>query len=182
MQKKIFMLAMVLVLVGALNWGIVGVSGVNLVEQLRELIKIDISKFIYIAVGLSALYLMLQRDTYLPFLGDAAYPCAALKEKIPNNHTHEVNVTVPPNSNVVYWASEPLNKDLELDIVSNPWEAYQKYGNSGVVKADNQGNAVLKFRNPSQYRIPSGKALNPHVHYRYCKTPGMLSRIYTVNI
>jgi uncharacterized membrane protein YuzA (DUF378 family) len=180
MQKKIFMVAMVLVLVGALNWGVIGTTNINLVEKLSELIKIDISKFIYIAVGLSALYLMLQRDTYLPFLGDAVYPCGALKEKIPNDHTHEVLVKVPPNSNVVYWASEPENKELE--IVSNPWDAYHKYGNSGVVKADEQGNAVLKFRDPKKYKVPGGRILNEHVHYRYCKSPGMLSRIYTVNI
>lgn len=180
MQKKIYMVAMIIVLVGALNLGIAAVININLIKKLSETINIDIIRFFYIAVGLSALYLMFNRDTYLPFLGDAVYPCGTLNEKIPNDHTHEVTIKVPPNSNVVYWASEPENQ--ELDIIPNPWDAYQKYENSGVVIADNQGNAVIKFRIPKQYKIPSGRLLKPHVHYRFCKSPGMLSKIYTVNL
>jgi hypothetical protein len=49
-------LALTLVVVGALNWGLVGLFGLDLVASLFGAASI-LSRVIYVAVGLSGLYL-----------------------------------------------------------------------------------------------------------------------------
>ena len=49
------MVAMPLVLIGALNWGLVGVAGLDLVATILGDMSMA-SKVVYILVGLSALY------------------------------------------------------------------------------------------------------------------------------
>ena len=46
--------ALLLVLIGGINWGLVGGLGYNLVEQFG----MGLAKIIYILVGLSAVYLL----------------------------------------------------------------------------------------------------------------------------
>ncbi len=184
-EKKIYMILMFLVLAGALNLGIVGLCNFNLIKQLDKITdNFEISKIVYIVIGLASLFLITKRDVYLPFLGDTVYPCDSLKEHIPNNHTEKTKVKVPPYSVVVYWAAEPETETMVHE--SNPLVAYQKYENSGVVKADEKGEAILKFKKPQGYSVPSGfvssKELKPHVHYRFCKYPGMLSPVYTKKV
>jgi len=177
-EKKIYVILMFFVLIGALNLGIIGIFDLNLIEMLDPFVnKIKISKIVYIIIGLASLFLITNRNVYLPFLGDTVYPCNSLEEHIPANYTEQTQVNVPPYAIVVYWASEPETETLTY--ASNPLEAYKNYKNSGVVKADKNGIAILKFRKPQSYMVPSGKKLDPHVHYRYCKYPGMLSQVYT---
>ena len=65
--------------------------------------------------------------------------------------------------------------------ISNPWDAYANFENSGVVRADASGNAVLQFRSPSSYKVGLlNNTLKRHVHYRVCKHPGMLSDVKTI--
>lgn len=119
------------------------------------------------------------RNFYLPFLGQTVYPCGSLAEKVPANADTTVKIKVQPNANVIYWASEPSAPTKQP--ISNPWDAYAMYDNSGVVRADSQGNAVLRFRSPSSYRVGlMNRKLERHVHYRVCKMPGMLGEIKTV--
>ena len=47
--------AMVLVIVGALNWGLYGLLGMNLVESL---LGMSIAKFVYILVGLGGVAML----------------------------------------------------------------------------------------------------------------------------
>ena len=47
--------AMVLVIVGALNWGLYGLLGMNLVESL---LAMSIAKFVYILVGLGGVAML----------------------------------------------------------------------------------------------------------------------------
>jgi uncharacterized membrane protein YuzA (DUF378 family) len=174
--KKIMMK---LVIIGAINWGLIGLLDFNLVEYLNEKFLGNndvVVKVIYLVVGLSALGLF-QRDSFLPFLGRTVYPCADLKEKIPNYSDSKITVKVKPNSNVVYWAAEKNNNKID-----NPWDAYEKYANSGVVKSDENGDAVLKFKFPAQYYVPRKGLLPPHVHYRVCDKDGMMTRVETVNL
>ena len=49
-------IALTLVLVGALNWGLIGFFGYNLVESLG--LGADLVNLVYVLVGLSAIYLM----------------------------------------------------------------------------------------------------------------------------
>ena len=173
------MIMMKIVLIGAINWGLIGLLDFNLVEFINQKLFAEnktLSKIIYLIVGLSALGLF-KRDLFLPFLGKTVYPCPSLKEKIPNHADSKIIVNVKPNSNVVYWAADKNNNKID-----NPWDAYEKYANAGVVKSDSDGKAVLKFKFPAQYSVPRKGLLPPHVHYRVCEGNGMMSRIETVNL
>ena len=140
-----------------------------------------ISFFIVLIVAASILYNMFNRNFYLPFLGWSVYPCGSLAEKIPGNSDTTVTVQVNPNVNVIYWASEPSSPDKQP--IDNPWDAYANYENSGVVRADSTGKAILHFRSPSSYQVGlMNRTLQRHVHYRECRHPGMLSDIKTIFI
>jgi len=83
-MKWISMIATLLLIIGGLNWGLVGAFNFDLVSKIGFPM---ISKIIYLLVGLSAIYLAFNRNTYLPFLGEAVYPCGSLADKIPDNAT-----------------------------------------------------------------------------------------------
>ena len=134
-----------------------------------------------IVLVVSILMVGFNRNFYLPFLGWTVYPCGSLAEKVPVYADTSIMVKVEPNVNVIYWASEP--SPIEVQPISNPWDAYANYDNSGVVRADSNGNALLKVRMPSSYKVGlMGKTLKTHVHYRVCHNSGMLSEIKTVFI
>ena len=124
--------------------------------------------------------IILRRDFYLPFLGETVFPCEPLQEKTPEGANQSIQVRTTPNSNIVYWASLQENDKVENIIAENPLIAYSKFQNSGVVRSDLKGNAVLKIKTPISYKVPSGKVLKPHVHYRVCGEQGMLGSIQTI--
>jgi hypothetical protein len=146
----------------------------------KYLLQYKITNIIIIlSVTASIIYFLFDRNFYLPFLGWAVYPCGSLAQKIPLNADTNVVIQVPPNVNVIYWASEPSKKNDQP--IGDPWEAYANYDNSGVVKSDATGKAILSFRSPSSYNVGAlNKTLKIHVHYRICKHPGMLSDVKTV--
>jgi hypothetical protein len=140
-----------------------------------------INIFIMLIIIASILMYITNRNFYLPFLGLSAYPCGSLAEKIPINADVSILVNVKPNANVIYWASE--STELHKQPISNPWDAYANYDNSGVVRADANGNAILRVRKPSSYRVGlMNKELKNHIHYRVCNYSGLMSDIKTVNI
>ena len=140
-----------------------------------------ISFIVILIIVASIIYNLFDRNFYLPFLGWSVYPCGSLAEKVPNKADTTVTIQVKPNVNVIYWASEPSS--VENQPIDNPWDAYANYDNSGVVKADDTGKAVLHVRNPSSYQVGlMNKTLKRHVHYRECRHPGMLSDIKTIMI
>lgn len=53
-MKALHMVTFTLVIVGAINWGLVGLFGYNLVDSL---LGMGISNLVYILVGVSAVYL-----------------------------------------------------------------------------------------------------------------------------
>lgn len=173
--KFIEMISLLFIVIGALNWGLIGLFKLNLVELLASYTAPVLATIIYIVVGISALVHIFSRDYYLPFLGSAVYPCGSLVEKTPYHSDTEIRVKEAPKSTIVYWASEPNTK-----VVKDPWQAYDKYANNGVTNTDEKGMASLKFRKPSSYKVPSGKTLKPHVHYRVCTNSGMLGPVKTV--
>jgi hypothetical protein len=174
-SKWIYLVAISIVLIGGLNWGIIGVFGKNLIGAIGWPL---FERIIYILVGIATIYLLFDRNTYLPFLGDTVFPCPQLADKMPTDATVSVTVQVPPGAKVVYWAAEHSE---DMAVAPNPWVAYLNYENTGVVTADPQGHAVLKVREPQQYKIPHQlKTINKHIHYRFCQTPGMLSAVHTV--
>jgi uncharacterized membrane protein YuzA (DUF378 family) len=178
----IHMFAIIFLIIGGLNWGLVLLK-YNLAHDIALKTHLNVELIIYGIVFASAVYIMFSRSTYLPFLGEMAYPCDSLVSHVPSNADTSVSVKVPPHSSIVYWASETAHNELKK--LPDPRVAYHRYENTGVVISDNNGNAELKFRHPQNYIVPGvlGKTkLNKHVHYRYCIGNGMLSPIYTVFI
>lgn len=179
-EKKIYLATMFIVLIGCIYLSVSGLTNTNSLEKLNDFFDFGRipANIIYLIFGISALFLVLKRDVYLPFLGDAVYPTNPdeLEPRIPEGANKQVVVKVPPNSPVVYWAAQ------SGETAPNPQEAYGDYSNSGVAISDKFGNALLKFRNPRDYKIPSGNVLKPHVHYRYGKYHGMMSRIETIDV
>jgi hypothetical protein len=157
------------------------------VQSVMDITMIDLSspvgKIISIIAGIGALYLCVRRDYYLPFLGKMVYPCGSLSEKTPLKADTSVRIITRPNANIVYWASESSdNADV---IHDNPWLAYDLYANTGVVRSDVNGVAVLKFRRPSSYKTPGfmKRVLPAHVHYRVCdENGGMVGRVETMMV
>jgi len=174
-EKFAHKMAIVFLIVGALNWLGIGLFRVNLAEKL---LGRSISRAVYIVVGVCALAVMFHRDTYLPFLGETVMPCSVIPESIPERADIQVEVRVAPGAKVVYWAAEPATERLH-DI--HDWrKAYLKFMNAGCVHANDYGVAVLLVRNPQPYSVPLKGRLEPHVHYRSCGDGGMMGRIETV--
>lgn len=169
--KLIQQIAIFFLVIAAGVWGIIGTTKVNLIEKFLGKSTI-ISRGIYILMGLSALLLAFDRDTYLPFLGDSVFPHGVLQDQTPSGATRSVNVRVKPNVKVVFWATEP-GDNLS---VKNYKGAYNSYRNSGVTTADNDGNAVLIVREPQPYTVPTGY-LKSHIHYRECDKNGFIGPV-----
>lgn len=188
-RKTLEYLSLVLLLVGALNWGLVGFFKFDLVAKVFGKLT-PAARVVYSLVGLSALLHAFSRDYYLPFLGPSVYPCGSLTPKVPKGATHSVTVFVKPGANVIFWAAEPPPSPIlarpgyDVDkVAQNPWLAYDEYANAGVSRADARGRAVLRVRSPGQYRVPPfGRTLESHVHYRVCDSAGMLSPVQTVHV
>ena len=165
-----------IVLFGGIAWALIGLFKWNIFTWAAKNTFKSAEPILYIIIGLAALYFIFSRDYYLPFLGETVFPCEPLAEKIPDNYDTTKTIKVQPNSNVIYWASE----NAKDDVVDNPWLAYSKYSNSGVTRSDENGIAVLKVRKPVPYKVPSGRTLNKHIHYRVCMNNGMLGRVETI--
>lgn len=177
LEKMVFKIAIVLILVGSLNWLLIGIFDTNFVESVFGKF---LSRGIYILVGISALSIMFNRDTYLPFLGETVLPCTTISERVPPGATKELRVPAPPGSKVLYWAAEPAMEELKQ---LQSWEqAYNKYENAGVTTTDSTGIAILKVRNPQPYMVPFKGRIEPHVHFRICDGSGMLGRIKTIYV
>jgi len=175
-NKLLFKIAIALLIIGGINWLLVGLFEFNLVSAIFG--KSVFATIIYLLVGISALAIMFDRDTYLPFLGPMVAPCSVLQNREPPGATKEVKITVEPNVKVIYWAAEPASEKLEK---LNSWsQAYLEYDNAGVATSNGEGVVVLKVREPQSYKVPFKGKLEPHVHYRVCGEAGWMGKINTV--
>jgi uncharacterized membrane protein YuzA (DUF378 family) len=173
MQKLGYKVSVAFVVLAAIVWGLIGLSKVNIIDRIIG--KNVFSRGIYLLMGISALVLAFNRDSYLPFLGESIFPCSLLQEQTPPGATRTVTVHVSPNVKVLYWASEPTDggeiKSFE--------EAYNKYKNAGVTTSDHNGFAILKVREPQSYTVPL-RTLDAHVHYRECTSSEFIGRVKTI--
>ena len=172
-MKYIHIVVIVLVLVGGVNWLSIGTSGQDLV---RLALPPRHAKWVYIIIGVAAFSLLFSKDMYLPFLGETVLPGGSLQQKTPQSANDQVSIKTTPNAKVVYWATEP-NPTQGKSLLS--WEeAYDEYENSGVAVADDQGNAILRFRGtPQAYTVPIHGRLEPHIHFRVSGKNGMLGPV-----
>lgn len=59
-MKLIKKIAYILIIIGALNWGLFGLTSIDLVETLFGFVPM-LARIIYVVVGLSALYILLEK-------------------------------------------------------------------------------------------------------------------------
>jgi len=178
-MTRVRMIVTAIVIVGAINWGTTAL-GYNLVEMLSKFIntslKIDfpIDKSIYILVALCGISLASKRTTWLPFLGLSALPGNLVSKQTPEKADKKIKVKVEPKSKVAYWAATGKDKK-DQDV----FDAYGDNSNSGVVVADDKGNAELPIIEGGSYTVPNGKRIPRHVHYRVIGN-SMMERVNTV--
>lgn len=164
--KYMFMMMQVIVLTTLL------VLGTWMVVY-KESMWLKLAGLAYVVISVM---LFMRRDTFLPFLGEAAFPKSLLTPSVPkdaNGHA-KVRLQVPDGTPVVYWASESNS-----GIFENPWTAYKDYENAGVTYVKG-GIAEFKFRYPASYYVPSGFLVKQHVHFRVMQSNGLLSNVKTV--
>jgi len=179
LQKKAHMMAVLLLVVGGFNLGLLAFTGKDPISSLFGKGSV-VANGIFLAVAVAALSIAFFRDSYLPFLGPSVMPCSLLKEQVPENADIEASVQVAPGAKVLYWAAEPANKDLET---INTWKkAYVGFRNAGVAVADGNGSVTLKVRKPQGYTVPIKGELSPHIHYRQCADNGFIDRVETVTL
>lgn len=154
-------LSLYLVILGGINYG-TKLFNIDLLEFLGN--KVGVNKnIIYVLITIAVIFILfVDTNLWTPFLGNVVLPCAVINKSPPNNSNTFVTIKTKPFKKIVYWAS------LENTNNKIVWESYGDYSNSGVVSADKNGKAVLKFRKPSSYTLPDDSKLSPHVHYREC--------------
>ena len=133
-----------------------------------------------VVVGTLAAWLLVQRDTYLPFLGYAAVPPTLLKDRFaPSNANVEaaIDVDAPDGTRVLYWGARPSK-----DVKSTPWKAYDDWSNAGVAVVKDKRTVVV-FHCPGEYEVTYKGKLERHLHYRLTLgSLGMLSPVQTIKV
>ena len=122
-------------------------------------------KLISILLIFIFIYMANFKETFLPFLGSTAYPLGLIPSEMyppKSNFTIELDFKYPNGSKVIYWSANPTEKDK---IYDNPYDAYGDYKNSGIAIINNN-KAVLHLHCPNKYKVPMGKVLDKHIHYR----------------
>ena len=180
-NTKMNHIVIIIVLIGSLNWGMTAL-GYNLVDIIKNLLnntlKMEtyIDKIIYFLVALAAIKLSMNRDLWLPFLGESVLPGSLVPlKKVVGDTT--VAVKVKPNTRVAYWASLPQ----ETNKIPLVHEAYGDFKNAGVVLSNNDGIALLIVNKGTNYIVPTGREIKRHVHYRELdQVYGMMGTLQTV--
>ena len=175
-NKKIYLVVVFFVILGGLNWLLMGAMGINVA---RLVLSRRVAAGLYILIGACSLMLAFRRDVYLPFLGETVLPAGALALKTPQSANESVEIKTRPGAKVVYWGAEP---NVNADPKNLPaWNvAYGEYENSGVVVADDQGKAILRIRGPPQpYTVPMKGKIDSHVHFRVEQPGGFFGRVQT---
>jgi hypothetical protein len=140
--------------------------------------RAPIDKILYAIFAICAVIVAVDRDTWLPFLGNSVLPSAVVPLKTNIGDT-TVKVQVQPNAKVVFWAAKPSKEGNKPEVS----EAYDDYSNSGVVNANDQGEAILTFNKGTEYVVPSGRQLESHVHYREFRDKiGMVGPVQSVYV
>jgi uncharacterized membrane protein YuzA (DUF378 family) len=179
MQRKLHMIGILLLVIGGLNWGLLALTGKDLVSEVFGK-KALLTNIIFVLVGLAALGIGMYRDSYLPFLGETVFPCSLLTPQTPDGADMAVTIQIQPGTKVLYWAAEPESNDLKT--LQNWRNAYLGFKNAGVAVADEDGTVTLKARKPQPYTVPMKGELSPHIHYRVCGDNGFLGRVMTVDL
>ena len=151
--------------------------------KIRDFVGDRFCVVLYIVFAVAGIYVGMDRDFYLPFLGDAVFPDGLFPPRI-TPMSANMNYTLkglPVDTKVIYWAAEPCEKTQTCNVERMPWESYNDYTNTGTTMSDNKGNASISIRGtPQSYNVPyKDELIMPHFHYRYKKMNGMYSKVHT---
>lgn len=167
------LIAVSVVLIGAINGAVYGLTKNNL---LQTLLGLTFARLVYVIIALSVLYVGTQRKTYLPFLGETVIPCSVLKDQVPEHSDTTVQIHgLTPGKKVLFWASEPATDGLAR--IQDWRRAYLEFANAGVTTVDEGGHATLTIRKPQAYTVPLKGRIETHVHWRICGDNGFLGPV-----
>lgn len=183
-MKEVYidMFARLFIVVGSLVFSIVNMFAYKIPKMYNTIFSI--------MVGISALILIFNRDYYLPFLGKCVFPNKSNNGSVSLDKKTKVKLDkLPPNVNVVYWASKPNANGVD-SVFEDYVQAYQGTPNSGVQKTNEKGETTVELLCPSEYKVTKfgiqflSKKIPRHVHYRYQlpKYEGMYSKVFTKKI
>lgn len=135
------------------------------------------SRLIVVVALVGVVYVGLNRDFYMPFLGPTVIPTSLLKVGTPPDASVAVSVDAPSSAtHVMYWAASP-----STFATDNPTDAYGKFKNAGVVQVAG-GRATLRVACPGTYKVGWGRVLPRHLHYRFVFPNGVLSAVKTAAV
>lgn len=173
------MIFIIFILIGALNWGSVGLFNYNFINELTSIfgsLAINIEKTLYVLVGLSAIFLLFRRETYLPMTGEMAiapFLSVDYKPTIDEPLIYTIE-NLPPDTRVIYWTSKGLLKNN-----LNPLYIYADYFYTGITTVDENGKAELFTEKPL---ILNDKQLPTYLNYRYWIGSALTSKIFSIRL
>lgn len=171
----LLLLARLLLAIGGINYFFKSAINVDLFTFIPYPL---IVKTISLAIGISALFFIFNRDYYLPFLGECVIPLGPKKQGVKLNKIQLKGL--PRNTIIMAWGAQNGDK-----VYDTPFEAYGDYANTEITQSDKNGEAIIELPCPSEYYVNKfgimKKKLGRHIHYRYQlpKYKGMFSRIHT---
>ena len=143
--------------------------------------RFTLAAVLAVLMAVAALYVGLNRDTYLPFLGESVIPCSVLQDKTPEHADLEVTVDhLKPGAKVIFWAAEPATEGLAK--IQNWQRAYLELANAGIATVSEAGTATFRIRKPQPYTVPLMGRLESHVHWRSCQDGGFLGPVQTTAV
>ena len=131
------------------------------------------------------MYLILKRDTFLPFLGISFIPNNVfIDEKFPQGSNIDYVLDMrgyQDGTRVIYWAANKTGK-----IIDDPFEAYKDFHNVGISKVKD-GKASIRLYCPDKYKVKhfgiADYLLDKHFHYRIIfNDTGLMSPVMTAKI
>ena len=170
LNATIYIILKILVILGALNWGLIALDKkFNVVELFSNLFPLEYHE-----------YVMIQRKTYLPFLDAYFVPINKyLSESKKKDIEFEVIINAKGGDKVIYWAANKGNKDDKT--IKHYLKAYGEYENSGISLVGKDGNAKLYVKCPQKYYVQFKKIIPKHIHYRVIYKDKMGS-VKTINL
>lgn len=128
---------------------------------------------LFFVAAAATVWLVMQRTTWLPFLGPTVMPVGLLDVKTPRDSDFAIVLPAPKHAvKAVYWGS--------VIAADDPVEAYGGYTNGGIADVVD-GKVKFALMKPKVYKV-GGRALRRHVHYRWIGPKGMLSAVKTVYV
>ena len=160
-NKYLHLVMILLVIMGSLTWGGIGLFNYNLIHSI--LFGNTIAKNIaYTLIGISGLYLALNRNIYWPDLGESVFPCHLLSHCETASDGKEIMISTKyPSTAIVYWVKN--EKDGSLF-------------NCGVSRTNNLGLAKVVLAKPEK-EIPEYSSIPREIYYRAVTGTGLLSGV-----